>query len=177
MINVVKILSSSINQGKRVLKFLRYGRQDVQTSVEVMPFGVDSNPVKDMVAIYSETAQNGKTVIIGYINKNQVAEIGGFRTYSTDADGNVTGYTYLRSNGDLELLGNTNFAVKYNELKVGFDTLRSDLNSLITNFNSHTHLYAPGPSTPVPSATPIPTGTPSVASIDNSKNDKIKTNG
>lgn len=167
MINVVKILSSSINQGKRVLKFLRYGRQDVQTSVEVMPFGVDSNPVKDMVAIYSETAQNGKTVIIGYINKNQVAEIGGFRTYSTDADGNVTGYTYLRSNGDLELLGNTNFAVKYNELATSFNELQQQ-------WNTFANAYVPGSPTTI--GLP-PTAIPSTADITTVKNDKIKTNG
>ena len=176
MINVVKILSSSINQGKRVLKFLRYGRQDVQTSVEVMPFGVDSNPVKDMVAIYSETAQNGKTVIIGYINKNQVAEIGGFRTYSTDSYGNVTGYTYLRSNGDMELLGNTNFAVKYNELANVFDELQSDINTLKNLFATWVPVPTDG-GTALKTITATWSATPIIEDITTVKNDKIKTNG
>ena len=59
----------------------------MQTSIEAMPYGVDSNPIKDMVAVYSETTGKGETVIIGYLNKNLKAEVGEFRTFSTDSNG------------------------------------------------------------------------------------------
>jgi hypothetical protein len=41
--------------------------------------------------------------------------------------------------------------------------LKSDVDALITSFNSHTHLYAPGPGSPTPTAAPVPLATtPSV---------------
>ena len=68
MLNVVKIISSEIEKKRRFLKFLRFGKSDIQTAYEAMPPGVDAVPYKDMAAIYGKTASNGKTVIIGYIN-------------------------------------------------------------------------------------------------------------
>jgi hypothetical protein len=40
----------------------------------------------------------------------------------------------------VELNGNTNFAVKYTELKTAFDLLRTEVNNLITAYNSHVHI-------------------------------------
>lgn len=167
MLNLVKIISSRLEQGKRLLKFLRYGKSDVQTSTEAMPFGLDSNPPKDMIAIYGQTGQDGQTVIIGYVNRNQLAEVGGYRTYSTDNNGVEKGYTYLRANGDLELLGDTNFAVKFNELKTSFNELQNQ-------WNAFANAYVPGG--PATQGLP-PTAIPSNANIDTAKNEKIKTNG
>ena len=62
MLNVVKIISSSIEGGRRFLKFLRLGRSDVQTAYEAMPSGVDSVPIEGMKAIFAKTASNGKTM-------------------------------------------------------------------------------------------------------------------
>lgn len=39
----------------------------------------------------------------------------------------------------------------------------AELQHLAAQFNAHTHLYAPGPGTPVPTATPIPTATPATS--------------
>ena len=59
--NLVKVISSEIdNTKRRIVKFLRYGKSDVQTSFEAMPFGIDSSPTKDMIAIYAPTGENGK---------------------------------------------------------------------------------------------------------------------
>ena len=51
--NFVKITSTSIDElSRRIIKFLRLGRSDVQDSIQVAPFGFDSCPVKDMIAVY-----------------------------------------------------------------------------------------------------------------------------
>lgn len=170
--NTVKVISTEIdNLKRRVVKFLRMGKFDVQTSIEVSPVGIDSNPVKDMVAIYAETGIKGKTFIIGYLNKNQLADIGELRLYSTDADGGEKFYTWLKNDGTMEIGGNTKNMVRFQELKDGFDELKGDFNTFITAYNSHTHTGNLG----APTTPPASPGQPSTASIDDSKIDEIKT--
>lgn len=74
----------------------------------------------------------------------------------------ANGGAYIKWNDDgtIELAGNTDFAVAFNDLKTGFDQLKSD-------FNSHTHAVTTAPGT-----TDTPT-IPSAASIDGSKVDGV----
>lgn len=75
----------------------------------------------------------------------------------------LTGSTHI------ELNGNTNFAVKYTELKVAFDQLKTELNAFITVYNSHTHPTAPvGPVSP-----PSAPGIPATADMSTSQNTKV----
>ena len=123
MLNAVKIISSEIDSKvRRVIKFLRLGKYDVQTSFQVAPYGVDSNPIKDMVAIYGPTGEKGKTVIIGYINKNQVAAPGEYRTFSTDADGELKFYIHQKANGTCEIGGSSHNLVRYTPLNSALQT-------------------------------------------------------
>lgn len=150
-----KVDSGTIDGVKRlVVKILRLGNSDVQTSKQISPYGIDSNPIKDMVAIQGETSIKGENVIVGYIGKEHITEAGEIRLYSTDSDGVLKSTVYLRDDETLELMGDSNFAVKYNELKTAFDLLKVsvDANSAINS---------------------LP---PSAANISAAKNDKIKTN-
>lgn len=162
MITLVKIISTSVDSLKRrIQKFVRFGLDDVQTSMVAAPFGIDSNPVKDMVAVYAPTAEKGKTVIIGYINKNAISEVGGVRLFSTDANGTEKFYVYLRANDTLELGGNTKHLARFEELETAFNALKSD-------FNTHTHTGNLG----APTTPPL---VPSIADISGAKITKIKT--
>lgn len=79
----------------------------------------------------------------------------------------------LTGTTNVQLNGNTNFAVKYTELKTAFDLLRTEVNALITIFNAHTHPYVDTPvgaSTTSPSLTP---GTPATADMSASQNLKV----
>lgn len=171
--NLVKVISTEIdNLNRRLVKFLRFGKSDVQTSLEAAPFGVDSNPIEDMVAIYAETGEKGKTTIIGYLNKNQLAEPGETRLYSTDDDGEQQFYIWLRKDGTVEIGGDTKHMVRYEELQTAFDELKSDFNTFITIFNNHVHSgVAPGPGLTSFTTT---TGSPSAADITPAKIDEIK---
>lgn len=180
MPTLVKTLSTSLDKLKRlVIKFQRYGLNDIQTSNSAQPFGLDGHPVKDMVAVYSQTDEIGKTVIIGYFNPDSLAEIGGNRLYSTDDKGVVKGLIYLRAQGDIEINGSTDNMVRFSEMEKAYNELKSDLNSLITAYNSHIHI-----TTATVGATPTPgiitpttsSGTPSSASIAGAKIDNVKTN-
>lgn len=131
--NIVKVISTSYdNAKKRIVKFLRFGDKVVQTSIEANPYGVDSNPIKDMVAVYAETTGKGDTVIIGYLNKNLKADVGEFRTFSTDSNGNEKFYIWLKNNGDCEIGGNVDNMVRYQKLADGMLQFQ---NKLIVQLN------------------------------------------
>jgi len=170
MINVTKTISTSIKNAVRFVKFLRMGKSDVQECRQASPFGIDSAPTKDMAAIYAKTGEVGKPVIIGYINKNQIAEDGEFRIFSTDSDGGVQFYIHLKNDGTAEIGGDTDNMVRFQELETGFNDLKTDFNNLVTAYNLHIHPSSSG--TTSPTATQ---GTSSTADISGSKIDEIKT--
>lgn len=66
--------------------------------------------------------------------------------------------------------------VRVEELVSKINTLEDKINDLIQKFNSHTHLYAPGPSAPVPSApvTTLEVPIPVKTSRGDIENDLIK---
>ena len=98
MITYAKIKSATIELGKRILKIEEFG---AKTASESMPFGMDSNPIADMIAIHSTTSNNAESVIIGYINKNQIAGVGESRLYSLDANGVLKAFVYCKNDGYL----------------------------------------------------------------------------
>lgn len=165
MLNLVKILSASTDDlQRRVVKFLRYGKSDIQTAVEAAPFGTDANPIKDMVAIYAPTGEKGKQVIIGYLNKNQLSEPGEHRIFSTDANGEEKFYIWLRNNGNCEIGGDQYNAVRYQPLDEGLQnlvtSLQLELGKIQTSITSLGGTYTPGTLQ---------------LNIEDSKIDKIKT--
>jgi hypothetical protein len=132
-LNIVKVISTDLdNAKKRLVKFLRFGKSDVQTSIEANPYGLDSNPIKDMVAVYSETSGKGETVIVGYLNKNLKAGVGEFRTFSTDANGNEKFYIWQKNDGNCEFGGTVDNMVRYQKLS---DAMLQFQNKLIVQLN------------------------------------------
>jgi len=136
MVKITKIISSAIESGRRILKILRLGKEDIQTSFESMPYGVDSVPVKDLIAIQMETSERGKTVVVGYINKNQIADVGELRIYATNAQGVEQGFIHLKNSGVLtangstiELNGNIDNVVKFIPLDAGLQAQTTAINA------------------------------------------------
>ncbi|HTH58240.1 MAG TPA: hypothetical protein VL728_19475 [Cyclobacteriaceae bacterium] len=183
MLTLTRIQNSLLQKSFRVLKVLRFGKTDVRTADEIMPFGVDSNPIKNMLAIYASTSDNNQNVIIGYINKNQIAREGEFRTYSTDADGAIKFSIYQKNDGTCEIGGNTKNMVRFQELESGFNQLKNDhndlvnkYNDLVTKFNTHIHSgVTTGPGTSGPTTLEGETENASSADISGAKIDEIKT--
>lgn len=122
----VKIISSRIDaKFQRLVKVLRSGRSDVQEPVQIAPYGTDSAPIADMVGVYLPTGQNGRRVLIGYINKNAVAQPGEHRTFSTDTAGTVKFYIHQKADGTCELGGSTHNAVRYTPLNTGLQNFKT----------------------------------------------------
>lgn len=148
MITFSKLKSSTIEQGKRILKVLQFG---AKTAKECAPFGFDSAEAENMTAIFAETFNAGESVIIGYINKNQLAEPGESRMYSIDASGVVKAFIYARKNGVLELNGNEYFGVRFNPLNNALLDQQTKINvelaKIVTSISSLGGTYVNAPLT------------------------------
>ena len=149
MIWLTTTLSTAVDSMNRLIqKVRRLGKYDIQTAPIAAPYGVDSNPIEGMVAIFAETSMKGDQVIIGYVNKNAIAEVGGLRLFSTNSAGAEQFYVYLRASNNLELGGDARHLARFEELETAFNELKSA-------YNSHTQLST---------ATGTPTSTTSAAS-------------
>lgn len=84
--------------------------------------------------------------------------------YSRDLEGAKAAQIILRVNGDIEINGDADFAVRFSPLQTQF-------NELNDAFNSHTHLYAPGTGTLTETVAADPQ---SAADISGAKIDTIK---
>jgi hypothetical protein len=173
-LNTVKVISTRFDELKRLLiKALRSGKSDVVEPKQLAPFGIDSNPIKDMIAVYGATGEKGKHYIIGYVRKDQLAGVGELRNYSTDEDGELKFYTWLKNDGTMEFNGDTDNLVRYAPLEAGFNKLRDDFNAHVQKYNAHGHLgVQPGAGT---SGIPALLDDPSAATIDAAKIDEMKT--
>lgn len=154
MITFSKYFESTLEQGKRILKVLQFG---TKTANESMPFGYDAQPIKEMTAIYADTSNNGENVIIGYINKNQIAKAGEVRLYSLDENNALKSFLWLKNDGTLELNGNTYTAVRFEPLQSGINAkdnlINIELGKIATVLNS----LAPGSYVVSPISTNITT--------------------
>lgn len=171
-----KTSTNTIQGAIRRIKVLLFGGKDVRTAQQVTPFGIDSSPVKGLTAVYSDTLKIGEQVIIGYLNTSLLAQTGDNRLYSTNENGEVQFYVWLKNDGTLHLNGDADNLVRFSKLEDGFNELRSNFNSFVSAFNSHVHATAaigpPSVPTPVPTIIPVSTST---ASIADAKIEEIKT--
>lgn len=172
MINIIKIVLTKLDDAKRrVIQATRYGNDDTVEFVNVAPFGIDSNPVKDIPALSVRTVQG--TYTIGVVRGENGSEVGETWLYSTDDKGVIKSVLKLRNDGTIEVNGADDNAVLYSKLEKAFNDLRSDFNSLVNTYNGHTHAGSAG-SVPV-TITPTPNqGTPSSADITPAKSSKVK---
>lgn len=170
--NLVKVVSSTVSNALQKVKFLRFGDGDVQEKKTVTPYGIDSNPIPEMIALYAETGVKGESVLVGFINKNAIAQPGELRFFSTDTAGVEKSYLYFKADGFVDFNGTNDNMVRFSKLKTGFDQLKTDFNNLVTLFNAHQHLSTtPGN----PTSTPTAIATSSTATINSAKIRALRT--
>ncbi len=128
------------------------------------PAGIDARPLPGDKQYCGSQDGSEKYVILGSLMISQGAKEGELILYSRDSNGNIKSKVYLNQAGEIVFNDGTDFGVAFNRLKTEFDKLNS-------SFNSHTHVYAPGPGSPVPTATALPQST---ALIDNTKVEKVR---
>lgn len=145
MISFAKVKQWSLENGKRILKLFQFG---AKTAKVAAPFGDDSNPLKDMTAILAETSENGEPVVLGYINKNQLAKEGEKRIFSLKSDGSLSSFIWLKNDETIEIGGNADNAVRFTALKTAIDTkdslIQTELAKIATGITSAGGAYTPG---------------------------------
>lgn len=124
------ILETVIKKGFRVIK-TRMTSGLIETSKQANPFGFESNPSKNYVAILSETQSNEEPVIIGFLNPKALESlnVGDSRIYSTDSEGNTKASIIIRNDGTAELLGTADNAVRFKALDDSLQTYADNINA------------------------------------------------
>ncbi len=170
-----KIIESIVKNQLREIRTEIYTNL-IKSPRQILPSGMDSVPIEGDQGTMIVIAQSqGKGVQIGVYPDPQ-AESGEVRFYSRDDNGAQQAFLWIKKDGNIEINGDADFAVAFNDLKSGFDTLKGDVNTFITTiFNAHLHPFVGLPSgTPgFTTATATP-GSSSAASIDASKISTIK---
>ena len=138
--------------------------------------GFEINPgVGERIIITKIDNSDSYLVNVGGISENVApdTESGERRLFSVNSAGNLSSFLKLTNTGHLELNGNDNFAVLFNELLEEFNKLNTKYDDLVQKYNAHTHPYV---DTPVGAATTSPTlstGTASDADMTNAKSEKV----
>ena len=127
------VVSNLIEKGFRILKVKQFG---VKTANSVSSFGDDSAPLKDMIAIHANTAEVGDSVIVGYINKNQIAKPGEKRIFSLKPDGSLSFDIHLKDDGTCNIGGDTDNAVRFAALNTALQVEASKINAELTKIAS-----------------------------------------
>lgn len=132
MITLSNVISVILKNGGRILKVAQYG---AKTADECAPFGDDSSPLKDMVAVYSDTGEIGEPVIIGYLNEKQLAAPGEKRLYSLKSNGDLSFFMWLKNDGSIEIGGNTDNMVRFSPLNTALIAHNNQLKSELTKIS------------------------------------------
>jgi hypothetical protein len=179
MIHLSEYIGTSISNKIRKIKAYVMGKSDVREGVGVSASGVDSQPIEGQKVLYLKTSNASEPVVLAVVNEIAEAKGGEIQIYSFDSKGKKKSYVFCKSNGNVELNGNGDNAVRYSKLELAFNELQAKFNTLLLKYNSHTH--------PVPfaqaisaAATPLssPTtsqSTPSIGQISLAKIDNLKT--
>lgn len=86
MIILSEVKSSILQAAKRLVDMVCTGKADIRQVVETGPYGFDSSPIPGTRAVYVDTIGK-QSVTVGYIGKNQKAQPGESKMYSTDTGG------------------------------------------------------------------------------------------
>ena len=132
--------------------------KDIQTIELMTPAGDDSIPPNGARVSILQVSNSYKIAIAQNDNIDPIMDVGEKMIYS-QLNNSITAFIKLFTDGIIHLNGDNDYAVRFNDLKSGFDLL-------VTNFNSHVHTETGG-------TTSTPT-IPSTADIDAAKVNEVK---
>lgn len=133
---LTKVISTVVQKGSLIVKILGFGSSDVRTAFNVLPFGIDSNMNKNYRAIYADTEDNDKKVLLGIINKNVLTSPGEIRLFAENSAGTEVFSLHLKNNGNCELGGNSDNLVRYSELETAYNELNDKYNDAVEKINA-----------------------------------------
>jgi hypothetical protein len=156
------------------IKVLRWGKNDVRTAEQYLPHGIDSKPVKDILALYANTGERGEPVIIGYIARSEQTGEGETRIYATDTNGEEVFSLYLKGDGTVEFGGSVDNLMRFTNTKAVIEELQQSITTLKQAFASWVVVPTDGGAA-LKAITATWAATTLTGDIDESKIDEIKT--
>lgn len=143
--------------------------------------GIEFKPAKgEKLVIVPINGSDSYMVAIAGTNEKIApdCEAGERRIFSVNDDGTeLKAFAKFKNNGIIELNGNDNSAVLFNELKTAFDTQKSAYDDLVSKFNAHIHITTAtiglSPVGVISAVTVLEQGSPSTADIDPSKSENV----
>ena len=120
---VTNSVSQLFSDGVRRMRVITASLFGAKVAPEASPAGYDGNPIPGLAAVFAETSKKGKPVFIGYINANQLSDVGEVRVYATDANGVEKAKIWAHNDGTVEIGGtsdivNPNNLVQYQALEL-----------------------------------------------------------
>lgn len=148
---------------------VNFGADVVETCVLYENIGNNNYPLPDdEVAVSLSNGQN--TILAVFRPIPDDLKAGEQVIYSRDSSGTIQANIKFKNDGEIKLNDGDDFAVKFNELKTAFDTLKND-------FNSHAHAGSTdsvsGPCKILPPTATVPPA-PTTADMSNAKVEKVK---
>ena len=143
---------------------------DIHTVEYMSPPGEDSNPPNGAKVLIIDAGRAYKIAIAADDNIQPSMQEGEKKLYSI-SDGAIAAFINFLQSGIVEINGNNDFAVRYNELETGFNQLKSDHDNFVANiYGLHNHPTAPAG----PISTPSVLGSASTADISAAKVNEVK---
>ena len=121
---------------------------DIQTIQMMSQAGDDTNPPDDARVVILSITDAFKVVIASDDGIEPTMDPGEKKLYSS-AGGTIQAFINLLASGVIELNGNADNAVR-------FSALETQINQLVSDFNTHTHAVTTAPGT---TAVPVPQST------------------
>lgn len=160
----------------RILKCEVSSADDVQNIEQICQNGEQTNPLDDATVIILEITKSWKIAVAvkDLVEPDATLARGEKIIYSLDSSNVIQASVRFKNDGTLVLNEGTDWAVQFTALKSAFDQLKSDLNSMISEWNTFATDYVPGS----PSTTGLPETVSSVSSsaadMANAKIDSIQ---
>lgn len=138
--------------------------------------GLEINPAAgERIIIEKIGGSDSYNVSIGGISENVAPDTdpGERRIFSVNNAGELSTYLKLTNTGLIELAGNGNFAVLFNEMLTEFNKLNAKYDDLVQKYNLHTHPYVDTPVGASVTSVTTSTGSASDADMSNAKSEKV----
>lgn len=146
----------------RILKCEVSSSDDVQQIELIQQDGEQNNPLDDATVIILEITKSWKIAVAikDFVEPDATLGRGEKKIYSLDSNNTIQACMRFKNDGTLILNEGTDWAVQYTALKSAFDQLKSDLNVMISEWNTFASSYVPGS----PTVTGLPESVDEVSS-------------
>lgn len=130
-----KVNGAKITDKIRQIIAIIWGKNDVRNAYDVTPYGIDASPIKGMTAVYANTENNGQPIVVGYINKNQIAKPGECRMFSTNDSGSFQAQVYALQDGNI-LIGDSETIAAYTDFFVKWTAFNTTIQAYLVTQNA-----------------------------------------